>query len=71
MIFVSYLKELSGFLYIRIRPDYPYLFDLYLVDNVEYPLDSGLLDVKISSVVIHFDTLGIKRVSFAISEYKD
>ena len=28
LIFVSYLKELSGFLYIRIRPDYPYLFDL-------------------------------------------
>ena len=28
MIFVSYLKELSGFLYIRIRPDYPYSFDL-------------------------------------------
>ena len=28
LIFVSYLKELSGFLYIRIRPDYPYSFDL-------------------------------------------
>ena len=30
MISVSYLKELSGFLYIRIWPDYPYSFDLYL-----------------------------------------
>ena len=36
LIFVSYLKELSGFLYIRIRPDYPYSFDLYLAQKSHY-----------------------------------
>ena len=29
LLFVLYLKELSSFLYIRIRPDYQYPFDLY------------------------------------------
>ena len=43
LLFVSYLKELSGFLYIRIRPDYPYPFDRYLQNCINAYLYTPLL----------------------------